>query len=63
MEYHVSRMKEGRTEGIETWKGSSLESVKEHARELVDLGLADRVEVRDAAQALVFHHPRVVRPA
>ena len=63
MDYHISRTKNGATDGVETWQGSPLEAVKEHAREVVDLGLADRVEVRDASQTLVFHYPRVLRLA
>lgn len=63
MDYHISRTKNGATDGVESWKCSPFEAVKDHAREVVDLGLADRVEVRDASQSLVFHYPRVLRPA
>ena len=63
MEYHISRTKNGATAGVEIWKGSPFESILDHARDVVDLGLADRVEVREASQTLVFHHLRVFRPA
>lgn len=63
MEYHISRTKNGATDGVEIWKGSPFEAVKNHARDAVGLGLADRVEVRDASQMLVFYYPRVFRLA
>lgn len=62
MDYQISRTKDGATNGVEIWPGSSFEAVKAYAREVVDLGIADRVEVRDASQTLVFHYPRVLRP-
>ena len=62
MDYHISRTKDGATDGVEIWTVSSFEAVKAYAREVVDLDLADRVEVRDASQTLVFHYPRVLQP-
>jgi len=45
------------------WKDHPLDPVKDHARELVEMGLADRVEIRDANEKLVFQWPRTVSAA
>ncbi len=50
-------------DGVKIWKGSRFETVKAHAREAVDPGLADWVEARGASQTPMFHYPRVLRPA
>lgn len=39
------------------WKDYPLDPVKDHAREVVEMGLADRVEVRDTNEKLVFQWP------
>lgn len=62
-EYHVSGAKNGASDGVEILMGSPFESVKDRARNVVDLDLADRLEVRDASQTPVFYYRRVFRPA
>ena len=48
---------------VDAWKGFPLSAVSDHAKELVDLNIAERVEVRDTSGKLVFHWPRTLRPA
>lgn len=56
MDYQIIRFKNARPTGdVEMWKDHPLDPVKDHAREVVEKGLADRVEIRDANEKLVFH--------
>lgn len=62
MDYDIIKYNNGhRYEGSTTWKNHPLEAVKEHVRELIDMGLADRVEVKDTSGQVVFQWPRTVR--
>lgn len=64
MDYQIIRFNNGhRWDGSETWKGHPLSAVQDHAREIVDTGLAERIEVRDQNDGLVFQWPRTVRSA
>jgi hypothetical protein len=40
-----------------------LQLVKDTARNAVELGTADRVEVRDGHDALIYQWPRTLKPA
>ncbi|MFK3891755.1 hypothetical protein BRX36_21330 [Sphingomonas sp. S-NIH.Pt1_0416] len=64
MDYQIIRFNNGhRRDGSETWKGHPLTAVQDHAREIIDMGLAERVEVRDESDTLVFQWPRTVKVA
>ena len=64
MDYQIIRFNNGhRWDGSETWKGHLLSAVQDHAREIIDMDLAERVEVRDENDVLVFQWPRTVKPA
>lgn len=64
MDYQIVRFVNSRPTGdIETWKNYPLESVKNHAREIIDNKLAERVEIRDSHNTLVFQWPRTISPA
>lgn len=63
MAYQIESTLRGQLVATETWDDLLFESAKEHARTLVENGIADRVEIRDANGSLVFHYPRVMRPA
>ena len=63
MAYNISWFLNGRLEGTEHSDGFPFSAVKDHARNFVETGVADRVEVRDDNEALVFQHPRTLRNA
>jgi hypothetical protein len=63
MEYTINWFKAGQLEGTESSKGFPFNHVKEHAEQFVDTGIADRVEVRDAADNLVLQFPRTMQKA
>ena len=64
MDYQIIRFNNGhRWDGSETWKGHPLSAGQDHAREIIDMDLAERVEVRDENDVLVFQWPRTVKPA
>jgi hypothetical protein len=64
MDYQIIRFVNSRSTGdSETWKGYPLDPVKDDARRIVESELAERVEVRDADDKLVFQWPRTVSPA
>jgi hypothetical protein len=61
MDVEITRFVGGRWDGTELWKGLPAEPVQQHAKLIVETGLADRVEVRDMADRLVFQWPRTLR--
>ena len=64
LDYKIIRFDNGhRNAGSEEWKNFPLSAVQDKARLLVDTGLAERVEVRDASDTLVFQFPRTLKPA
>jgi hypothetical protein len=63
MKFTINRFVKGQLEETATWDGLPFEAGKAHAEELIQTGVADRVEIRDEAGQLIFHLPRVVRPA
>ena len=64
MDYQIIRFNNGyRWDGSETWKGHPLSAVQDHAREIVEMDLAERVEVRDENDVLVYQWPRTVKAA
>lgn len=64
MDYRIIRFVNTRPTGdSETWKDYPLGPVQDHARETVESGLAERVEVRDSDDRLIFQWPRTVTPA
>ena len=64
MDYQIIRFNNGhRWDGSETWKGHPLSAVQDHARDIIDMNLAGRVEVRDESGALVFQWPRTMKAA
>jgi hypothetical protein len=64
MDYQIIRFNNGhRWDGSETWKGHSLSAVQDHAREIIEMGLAERVEVRDDNDVLVYQWPRTMKAA
>ena len=63
MDCVITSYKDHQMTSVETRKGFPLESVKQDAFNWVDAGLADRIEVTDMEGKLIFHHPRVTRPA
>ena len=61
MDYHIIRFVDGRYDATEVRKGHQLAVVRSYARQLVESGSADRVEVRNSANNdLVFQYPRVL---
>jgi hypothetical protein len=61
MDYQIIPFKNARPTGdVDMWKDYLLDPVKDHARQVVEMGLADRVEVRDTNEKLVFQWPRTV---
>lgn len=59
MDYQIIRFNNGhRWEGSETWKGHPLSAVQDHAREIIEMGLAERVEVRDPLFLVPAHRAR-----
>jgi hypothetical protein len=61
VDYHIIRFIEGRFDTTELRKGHELAAVRSYARQLVESGSADRVEVRNSANNnLVFQYPRVL---
>lgn len=61
MPLHITESLNGQTTSIGQWEEILFESAKEHARTVVENGLADRVEIRDDGGNLVFHYPRTLR--
>lgn len=62
MPYTIKFYESGRLQGSTPWP-DSFEAAKEHARDFVLIRKADRVEIYDDNNSLVFHHPRVMRAA
>lgn len=61
MVYHIVRFVGNRYGSTEMRKGHQLAVVRSYARQLVESGAADRVEVRNSANNdLVFQYPRVL---
>ncbi len=61
MDYHIVRFIGGRYESTEVRKGHQLAVIRSYARQLVESGSADRVEVRNSANNnLVFQYPRAL---
>lgn len=63
MDYEIKRYQGGQMVAVEMTDGLPFESIKNDARNWVELGVADRVEVRDMGGTLVHHFPRVMRAA
>jgi len=63
MDYEITRIKNGETVAVEMTEGLPFETIKNDARNWLELDLADRVEVRDMNGQLVHQHPRVTRAA
>ena len=63
MPYVISYMQNGGSLiGSEAWP-RGFEEAKAHAKKAVLVGTAERVEIRDEGGSLVYHYPRVMRPA
>jgi len=61
VDYHIIRFLNGRYDATEVRKGHELAVVRSYARQLVESGSADRVEVRNSDNNnLVFQYPRVL---
>lgn len=63
MDFAIKRFIKGRWDGTEYWKDYPSEPVRQYARMVVAAGSADRVEVRDMADRLLFQWPRTLRRA
>lgn len=63
MEYEIIRFnKQHGWDGSETLKGFPLSMAQDQARQLVETGIAERVEVRGPDKVLLFQWPRTLRP-
>jgi len=62
MEYEITRYKNESIEAVEIATNWSFETVKADAVNWVEQGLADRVEVKNAAGELLHQYPRVLKP-
>jgi hypothetical protein len=60
MRYAIDLLENSRNVWTEFWPGS-FDEAKEHAREAVKSGCAERAEIRDESGNLRFHFPRVTR--
>lgn len=61
MEYKINRYVRERLDGIEVIKDQPTHSVFGHAKQVVELGLCERVEVADQRDEIVFRWPRTLR--
>lgn len=61
MHFEITRIKDDAIAGTVTSTGFTLETLRQDAKNWYDLGLADRVEIRDHSGALVHHHPRILQ--
>ena len=59
MAYTIKFFRMARELGATPWAGS-FDSAKQHALDHMPIKQADRVEIRDDADKLVFHHPRTL---
>lgn len=57
MDLTLKRYTRGRLDGTELWRGYQLEQITEEARELVEAGVADRVDVLDDDRKRLFRWP------
>ena len=65
MRYKIRSEMNGRLVAEESYSGVLFEAAKQHARDMVENGLATRTEIRDEQQngKLVYHYPRTVSKA
>ena len=63
MSYSIDSYLKGELRAKEAWGGMTFTAAQDHAKAMVETGIADRVEVRDEAGQLLFHFPRVTRGA
>jgi hypothetical protein len=63
MDIRIIAQKRGAPAYEEVWSDRLLDAARDHARTLVENGLADRVEIRDSEDKLLFQYPRTLRSA